>query len=155
MSKVNRNYLKKHRMKKHFLGKIRIDYIDEKVLRVTEMENNLKSGYEIIFKRNIPVKIIEWNLGKKIKKNLKNLKLKTPLKNFKYSFKILEKKCLIKSFSTKNNLKSELIEIKTEILESGKIESYIIKGYMAKVGIMPLFIGKLKTPQGLRYEATF
>lgn len=140
MCKINRNFFKKKRVKKYFLGKIKIDYIGEKVLRVTELENGLKSGYEIIFKRNIPIKIIKWNLGKKIKKISKDLKLKTPLKDFKYSFEILENKCLVKSFSIKNNLKSEIIEIKTEILGSGKIESYIIKGYMTKIGINPLFI---------------
>lgn len=47
------------KVKNIFFGKIRIDYIDEKVLRLIEMKNNIKSGYEIIFKKNIPVKIIE------------------------------------------------------------------------------------------------
>ncbi|MGL5202581.1 hypothetical protein [Cetobacterium sp.] len=132
------NQLNKKIQKKYF-GKIRIDYTGEKVLKIIEMERNTKSGYEIRFKKNIPIKIIKWKLGKKTGVIAKNLKLKSLLKNFNYSFKIVNNKCMIKSFSSKENLKSELVEIQTEILRDNKIEVYTIKGYGNKVRIYPMF----------------
>ena len=139
MKKLKRSNQLNKKIKKIYFGKTRIDYVGEKVLKIIEMERNIKSGYEIRFKKNIPIKIIKWKLGKKIGVIAKNLKLKSLLKNFNYSFKIVNNKCMIKSFSSKENLKSELVEIQTEILRDNKIEVYIIKAYGNKVRIYPMF----------------
>ena len=134
-----RNKIRKKLNKKTnkiYFEKTRIDYIGEKVLRLVELENNIKIGYEIVFKKNIPVKIIKWKAGKRIER--KNLKVKSLLKNFKNSFKIGNDKCIIRSFSDRENLKSELVEVQTE-LKKDKIEIYIIQGYDRNISIYPMF----------------